>query len=434
MATIANDAAQRQQNALLQEFHQTLMRVYKISVGNGYPQQLMRLYSTMFHEWAALQKDVSDVMDAVSALDWSVAPWVETGRKPSDQAREVAETVSSAIWRGSPQAPGTFAHSFLDMVGAMLDGLYRGASVHEIIWLRDKSLVYPAEYRQVQPQFYMWETREHRQDRLLMVPDGYNYANPQPFPADKFIIALNTTGSDHPVYNATFYSLISYFMAAKHGLPWMQEFCQRYGHPSRVFHVQNDEDEAKLRAQIMASPNVYDIFLKEGRSVEITPIPGAQGNPHEALLRVAENACHQAILGQTLTSDTSQNGGSRAQAEVHMGVQKSIVLKRAEYVARVLNRQLVPAIVRMNYGRTQGIPMPEIKFAAPDDGANAQRAEYWAKVLAIPGMQVAKDVVYESLRLPMPGEGEAVLATPEAQPGQSADFSDFSKKNVRPTL
>ncbi len=114
-----------------------------------------------------------------------------------------------------------------------------------------------------------------------------------------------------------------------------------------------------------------------------------------------------------------------------MGVQKSVVMKRAEYVARVLNRQLIPAIVRKNYGRTQGIPMPELKFAAPDDGANVQRAEYWARVLAIPGMQVAKDVVYESLRLPIPGEGEAVLSTPDTtgmqQPMQ--DPFGFLKKN-----
>ena len=149
-------------------------------------------------------------------------------------------------------------------------------------------------------------------------------------------------------------------------------------------------------------------------------------------LREAENACHQAILGQTLTSDTSANGGSLAQAEVHMGVQKSVVMKRAEYVARVLNRQLIPAIVRKNYGRTQGIPMPELKFAAPDDGANVQRAEYWARVLAIPGMQVAKDVVYESLRLPIPGEGEAVLSTPDTTGMQQPSMQDpfaFLKKN-----
>ena len=115
-----------------------------------------------------------------------------------------------------------------------------------------------------------------------------------------------------------------------------------------------------------------------------------------------------------------------------MGVQKAIVLKRAEYVARVLNRQLIPAIVRMNYGRTYGIPMPELKFAAPDDGANVQRADYWAKVLMIPGMQVAKEVVYESMRLPIPGDGEAVLSTPDTTGMQQPSMQDpfaFLKKN-----
>lgn len=433
MPTIKLDAAAKLLNTLLERITPALAVQAKHSYTSGYLQERATLFSTMYHEWSTLQKDTNDTMEAVSSLDWSVAPYVTPGAKPSARAKKVADTVAAAIWHVRQQAAGGYAHGFLDLVGAMLDGLYRGVSVHEIIWARDAQLVYPAEYRQVPAQFYIWETRPEHEDRLLLVRDGMSYSKAEPFPRDRFIIALNTTGSDHPLFNAIYHSLVSYFLAAKQGLPWMLEYCERYCHPSRVFTVGNKKDVPTLQAALAQSPIVTDIFLSKDMdaTVDVEPIPGGANIPHEALLRVAENACHQAILGQTLTSDTSENGGSRAQAEVHLGVQKSVVMQRAEYVARVLNRQLVPAIVAANFGRTEGIPMPEIKFAMPDDGANAERANYWGAVLSLPGISVPREHVYESLRIPMPAEGDDTLgaqSAPAAPPLLPRE-QEYSKKN-----
>lgn len=408
---IPQDASIKSFNALLRDFRPELLLAAKFTSDSGYYTEISRLYATMFHEWSALQKDVSDTMEAVSSLEWTISPYADTGARPTPQAQDAADTVRRAIWHTDVQAPGTYAHNFTELAGSMLDAIYRGASVHEIIWQRTADLVYPAEYRQIAPQHYMWETRTGHEDRLLMVRDGMSYSDPEPFPAHKFIIALNTTGSDHPIYNAVYYSLIGYFLSAKFGLPWLQQYCKRYGHPVMKFSCNTEDDIAKLKQQLKESDDLYSVFLLNEGDMDVTAMPSGASIPHETLLRIAENACHQAILGQTLTSDTSQNGGSRAQAEVHMGVQKSIVMKRAEYVARVLNRQLIPAIIAMNYGSAQNVPMPELKFTLPDDGANIERAEFWGKVLALPGVTVPRETVYESLRLPIPQEGDDTLGS-----------------------
>lgn len=429
-ALIRQDASLKAFNTLLRDFRPELLLASKFTSDSGYYTEISRLYATMFHEWSALQKDVSDTMEAVSSLEWTISPYADTGARPTPQAQDAADTVRRAIWHTGNQSPGTYAHNFTELAGSMLDAIYRGASVHEIIWQRTADIVYPAEYRQIAPQHYMWETRTGHEDRLLMVRDGMSYSDPEPFPAHKFIIALNTTGSDHPIYNAVFYSLIGYFTAAKFGLPWLQQYCKRYGHPVMKFNVNTEEDITKLKQQLKESDDLYSVFLLNEGDMDVTAMPSGASIPHETLLRIAENACHQAILGQTLTSDTSQNGGSRAQAEVHMGVQKSIVMKRAEYVARVLNRQLIPAIIAMNYGTAQNIPMPELKFTLPDDGANIERAEFWGKVLALPGVTVPRETVYESLRLPIPQEGDDTLGGTSDE-GQSAKEEDIKKKPTR---
>lgn len=393
------------------------LRALKYSGDTGYLLELQKLYAGMFQEWDTLKKDVGTLMAAVAALDWRVVPYVEKGEKPSAKAQKVADVVSRAIWAKRKQKPGTYDHSFLQMVGAMVDGLLRGVSVHEMLLerLSDGTIAAPF-YNMVFANYFIWENRDGKEDRLMLVRDGENFSDPEPFPENKFIIALNTQGSDHPMYNSVYSSLLGYFGAAKWGLPWLQEYCQRYGHDIKKFTVETDEQEHRLREQLAQADDITEVFLRAGEQMDVTPIPGAAGNPYETLMRLAEDHCHKAILGQTLTSDTSENGGSRAQAEVHMGVQKDVVLHYAEYVASVLNAQLIPALVELNFGKGE-LPMPELQFSIPDGGVSLETVNYWKAVLEIPGMRVAQEEIYESLRIPMPADGAAVFETPSAPAG-----------------
>ena len=410
------DAWQKLQLAPLTSFNPQVLQSLKYSQHSGYLLELERLYSTMYLEWPTLKKDASDMTEAVAGLTWTVAPFCQDGGEPDELAKEVAKVVSDALWMVSPQKPGEFSHCFTELLGSMVHALYRSVNVHEIVWKFTPELVFPLEYKQLGPQYYMWETRQGEPDRLMLVPDGMDYTRPVPFEPGRFVVALNTTGPDHPMYNADFYSLVGYFVAAKFGLPGLQSFVKRYGHPLRKFTVEDRKRREDLEARLKAMPDVYDVFLGPGEELDVTAIPAGANVPHEVLLRVAENACHQLIKGNTLTSDVGDKGGSRAQAEVHMGVEASLVRKRGEFVARVLNRQLIPYIVQRNYGRTN-LPMPELRCQVPEQKANIQKAQYWKEVLAIPGMRVLKSAVHDDLGLAVPGDGDEVYAAPEPTQG-----------------
>lgn len=401
------DAWQKLQLAPLTNFNPQILQSLKYSQHSGYLLELERLYSTMYLEWPTLKKDASDMTEAVAGLTWTVAPFCQDGGEPDELAKEVAKVVSDALWRVSPQKPGEFSHCFTELLGSMVHAMYRSVNVHEVVWKFTPELVFPLEYKQLGPQYYMWETRQGEPDRLMLVPDGMDYTRPVPFEPGRFVVALNTTGPDHPMYNADFYSLVGYFVAAKFGLPGLQSFVKRYGHPLRKFTVEDRRRREDLEAKLKATPDVYDVFLGPGEELDVTAIPAGANVPHEVLLRVAENACHQLIKGNTLTSDVGDKGGSRAQAEVHMGVEASLVRKRGEFVARVLNRQLIPYIVLRNYGRMD-LPMPELRCQVPEQKANIQKAQYWQAVLGIPGMRVLKSAVHDDLGLAVPGEGDEV--------------------------
>ena len=404
------DALQKWQNELLADLSPAVIGFLKHSYRTGRLLDIDRLYSTMFHDWDVLQKDCCDMEEAVRSLEWSVMPKCKAGEEPDALAQEVAQVVEEALWRRSAGYEArAYSHTFPELVGALVHALFRGYNVHEIVWENDGELVFPARYVQLPAQFLAWEDKAGRPDRLLLVRDGMG-EEPVPFPAWKFIVALNTTGPDHPIFNAAYFSLVKWFTAFKFGLGWYMEYCQKYGIPTKVIEYGSEAEKQKIIASMQDERVLNTVFVQEGRKYEMGHAPASGASlPQRDLVQLAEAACHKLILGQTLTSDTSAHGGSLAQARVHAGVQADVVKKRAEYVAEVLNAQLVPAIVLANFGKLEGMPLPELRCKLPEAVANTQKAQFWQAVLAIPGMRVKQSEVYESLGVAAPGEGDEVF-------------------------
>lgn len=422
------DALQKYENALLENFSPSVLRELKRSNWNGLLREIDRLYATMYHEWDALQKDVVDLEDAVRSLTWTVNPYSREGEEPGDLAREIAQLVTDALWAKAPHEPGAIGHTFPQLLGALVHHRLRGFNVHQIVWRKAGDMVYPARYIQLPPQFMVWETKAGHPDRLLLVEDGMS-ADGVPFPPHKYIVALNHNGPDHPLYNATFYSLVNWFVAFKFGLGWFMEYAQKYGMPKQVIRYANEKDRQQIVDDLSDESVLNTVLIKEGQGSGFEmqyPTGGAASLPQAVLVQKAEEACHKAILGQTLTSDTSASGGSLAQAKVHAGVQADVVMKLAEAVADILNQQLIPAIIQANYGRVQGLPIPELRCKLPQAVASIERAQFLKTALEIPGMRVVKSEAYEYLNLSQPGNDDEVFeAKDPAQEGMGGFGGGF---------
>jgi phage gp29-like protein len=386
-----------------------------------------RLYATMYHDWDVLQKDSNDLAEAVQTLDWTVAPYVGDGEEATPEAQAVAKVVTDALWKRSPQKPGTFGHSFTQLLGALVHGKFRGFNVHEVEWKFDGDMWFPAMFHQLPAQFMRWEYEAGKPDRLLFVPDGET-EEPRPFPDNKFIVALNTTGPDHPLYNATYYPLIAWFGAFKFGLGWFMEYCQKYGLPKLVFHYESESDRRQLEHDLSEEKVLNNILLKGDRTVDIANAPASGASlPQRELLNLAESACHKLILGQTLTSDTSEHGGSLAQAKVHAGVQADVVRKTADYVADILNTQLIPTIVLLNYGTTD-VPMPELRAKIPQEGVTQERVQVVKTALEIKGMKLKKSEVYEFTGFSQPADDDEVFEAAAEQPQHGGFGAPFGQE------
>lgn len=407
------------ENLSLIDFRPEVLSAYKRCIETGQLDQVDELYKAMYHEWDALQKDVNKVTSALGTLDFRAVPYAADGAAPTPEAEAVAALVNAALWHAPQPGTGEWQHGFAQLPGAIYHALLRGYNVHEIIWAYDGGMYYPAAYLPVMPQFFAWECRSGEPDRLLLYPRGVGFSDGRAFPRHKFIVALNNQGVDHPMENSILRALVPWFCAAVWGPRWLMQYCQIFGLPIRTFRAGSAEERADLEIKLAEQPVVTDVVLLDGEEMTVQSPGSSTGLPQRELIELAEKACHKLILGQTLTSDTS-DGGSRAQAQVHSEVLKDELMSIGEYVCGVLNAQLVPTIVRMNYGGTQ-VPMPELRCSLPNAAATRETVELLDGMINRLGMSIRRSDVYDKLGIAMPDPGDDVLGPAMAPaPGRDA--------------
>lgn len=127
----------------------------------------------------------------------------------------------------------------------------------------------------------------------MLFRDGANrVGDGEPFPQDKFLVALNNQGPDHPLFNAVLNSLVAPFGMFKWGGTWMLEYSQIFGKPFRVWHVGNDDDKRALETELASKPVLADVVTTgEKDSVQlIAPAAGGANIPQKVLCDMAERS------------------------------------------------------------------------------------------------------------------------------------------------
>lgn len=372
---------------------------------NGDFRAQAELFDMMEDTWPRLTKNLNEVKRAVSRLDYTVTPYSLKGAKPTPAATERAEFVESVLWSMKPDATA-FEKNTEGMFYDLLDAHGKGISVVEVYWSASSAGIVPRAARQLNPNYIAFPSLggSSTQDRILFDPTG-RYGNSSgliPFQSDNFLVAVSQSRSGHPASTALLRSLAKYWIASQFGFQWLVNYAQLFGTPLRwaTYDPSNKgllDDICAMLENIGSSgwgafPLGTTIEMKE-------PVGKAADNPQKLVMDIADKACDLLILGQTLTTDVGDSG-SRALGDVHMSVRDDIMSAAADWLAGVLNTQLVPAILRLNYGDDSEAPIlaPEIKVAE-DAKANAERDKILIGELGLP---VEKAWLYARHGIPQP--------------------------------
>jgi phage gp29-like protein len=378
-----------------------------------------RLFQKMMDTWPRLQKNILSLKRDVANLDWSINAFSEKDEAPTDSAQEKAALVERALY-GMVADPVTDTDDFSGMIKTLVDAVPCGFSISEITWIKRDGEIVPQCTKKTPARFYGYSLMPDKPDQLMLNPKGnlaLTWEALEEFPANKFLIGVFKAYSNHPTMAPMLRSLTPWWFAHIYGLKWLMTFCQMFGAPFRwaEYTPGNDENADSVFNQLLSMLEQmgnagYGVF-PTGAKVNLLESKANNGSmlPQRVLVGDADEQCDIMILGQTLTSSSGRAGGNRALGEVHADTERKVLNGVADFVKTVINTQLIPAIIGLNYGETSELPTLEgSDDEEQDELAIAQRMLIIADQMQLP---IAKEWLYEHFSIPQPAD-DADLYSP----------------------
>ncbi|MEO0682533.1 MAG: DUF935 domain-containing protein [Pseudomonadota bacterium] len=330
-----------------------------------------------------------------------VAPVVEAASE--DQADEdLAEEVREQI----AEHPG-----FPDMVEDLLDAVGKGYSATEIEWSRSARRWDVGAFIHRDPRWFRWDRETGRELRLLDEADMIDGVSLAPF---KWIVHAAGNKSGLPLRGGVARLVAFGWMCKAYALKDWVAFAELYGLPLRIGrygHEASPEDvEVLFRAVSMIGTDAAAVIPKS-MEIDFQETKAQSGEKlFENLGRFIDEQVSKAVLGQTMTSD---DGSSKAQAEVHNDVRHDILKSDARRVAGVLNAQLVKPYVDLNHGVRPRYPRLVLPVAEPEDTKLLMENVTAASGL---GMRFSSAELYGRLGLRQPDKDEDTVGGAPAAP------------------
>ncbi|MEB6425741.1 DUF935 domain-containing protein [Citrobacter freundii] len=328
----------------------------------------------------------------------TVAGIVPTVVAASDDDNDVQLADAVRDLMEQPQIP--------ELLFDLLDGLGKGVGVCEILWNTRDSQWKPRDYEWVDPRFLKADRETLREFRLLT---DNNPIDGEPLSPGKYIIHQPRLKSGLPLRNGLARLVAVMYMLKSFTVRDWWAFGEKFGLPLVVGKYHNQASPEQIRTLIDAiSSLASDSGCAIPDSMKLDMVETASRNGGGALFKEMAEWCDaqtsKAVLGQTMTTD---NGSSRAQADVHDRVRMDIAHWDARQLENTLNEFLVRPFIQFNFGAQENYPRVKMLISEPED----LKAFVDALIpLVDRGMKVQESEVRDKFGLAEPETGASVLA------------------------
>ena len=418
----------------------TIESILKEALTGKSPRREQDLYSLMEATWPRLLKNKMEVVESVLSLDWNLMD------PPEDEQIPGAKELIGRTKNGMKGDPITDGHGWRATLSALLDAWFRGISISEIEWEFRGGKKFPGAWlpkqtRDLPPWHYGWRTGpqgssaggpSENDGRLVLYPDATGQSA-MDFPPNKFLIAIRKAGKGHPSGTALLRCLAWWWSSSNFSQDWLLNFAQIFGQPFRWATYDGSQEGVKddLSAMMESMGSAAWGIGPDGTKVEWheSSKSGAD-NPQSHVMSLADTACDLLVLGQTLTGSVGDSG-SRALGEVHQSVRADVIDSAAAWLAEVLNEQLIPAVVSLNYGETnEDSSLPWFQPTRKSKKDTKVIAETFEIILRS-GIPLVREEVYDALDMSMPEDGDEVFSS---IPNPQSPISDPSPAESSPEI
>jgi phage gp29-like protein len=330
------------------------------------------LFDLMLDTWPELAGCTAELTEGVMARKLVFRSWEEDGDKPTPQAEERKAVVSGALRRMQPNAAAD-ENDFDDTLRDLADSWLRGTVCLEIDWHAVDAgklgrLIAPRCTFFAHPSHFAWS-----QEGWLGLRDAHGVHS---FPPHKFLVGIHKAKAGSAMGNALFRPLAWWWCAANFASDWLLNLAQLFGLPFRWANYDPNAPQGTVDAICNMLQNMGSAgwaAFPAGTTLELKHESGSGDNsPQGDLLDRADRYARMLLLGQTMSgSQDASKGGGKAFGSVEADVKATRIDAAAKHVAKVINTQLAPSIVELNFGDRSECPRVEL---IPDDEAGGEEA------------------------------------------------------------
>jgi hypothetical protein len=423
---------------------QYLEMVLRGALAGNHVQQ-WELFDLMLDTWPTLGQCLQELSYGVLIKKLVFEPYHEEDEKPTPRAIERCGLVSTALRTMDPDADRD-ENALRGTISDLVDSWVRGMTVLEVLWhtaedLQSGTITAPKSTFWVHPVAYGFS-----QDGVLGLrtvspyqpsgyasntigakpapqpfPSSYLQATPQPavlqtFPDYKFLIGIHKAKSGTALAGPMLRPLCWWWLAANFASDWLLNLAQLFGLPFRYATYDPNAPDDTIQ-------NIFNMLqnmgtagwaaFPVGTTLDFKETGGgrqAEYSPQGTLLDRADRYARELILGQTMTGNTMTSGkGGQAFGVVEKDVKSERFEAAGEYACTIINKQLIPAILELNYGDSEEAPTIRLLEETEGNYTDAQRDQ----ILKSIGLPIGVDFMRKKYGIPEPAEGEEILGPPE---------------------
>lgn len=381
-----------------------------------------RVFVTMENTWDRLVKNMHELRRASSKAKFSVEPYSDKGEEPDPICVEKAELIERVLktWKGDLRKN---QNSFSDFIYDLTDAVGKGLCVQELVWELNDGEWGPVASYWCDPRFYGIDPQGESLG-LRNIPGSPQWT---PFADDQFVVGIFKNKSGPMLGYGLFRTIAWWWSVGIFARKWLARYAELFGIPFRVIkshkEATNSEKTAILN-DLVAMGDSGCMVIPDGAEFIVQEASKSAGDlPQKTLLDMRDKMVDILILGQTLTTDV-QDSGSRALGDVHANVKTERLTEVATWVAEIINSQLIPAILRKNYGNADDAPSIVLdKSESGDPLMMAQRDAILNRFVEMP-----KQWVYQRHGIPAPIEGEDVIKVGNESAQAPSAFGAFASE------
>ena len=359
---------------------------------------MLALFEDMEERDLHLLAEMSKRKRTVAKLDWSI----KAPKNADANEQKYTEVISELMG---------IIENFEDIITDSLDAIGKGFSCHELHWVREGNVWLINDMQWHVPQRFIIDPFNQRE--LLLAGNGLG--DDEPLWENAWLVHTHKAKSGYLVRGGLHRALVWSYVFKNYSVRDLAEFLEIYGLPLRLGTYPagaTDGEKLTLLRAVMEIGHRAAGIIPQGMMIDFKEAAKGSSDPFMDMIKWCEMSQSKAILGGTLTSQADGKSSTNALGKVHDETRLEIRDSDAKQLAASLSRDVIGALMRINYPNVSPRRYPKFVFDLAETEDIGVYSEALPKLVGI-GMQIPAPWAHKRLGIPMVSGDEPVLAVPQ---------------------